>query len=271
MCRAWFARSFFHHVNNIVDVWRSFHRKLWWQWWCQWEYCLLSPSILILSTVITIACDCIYEREQVEVSDTPWNYCIAFHANRFVVLSSSWAGGTAIYTCVHMLSCFLKLFATVHVGMSIKHNPDICRDADPCSGHAGGHLASSVVSRRSKGRNFCFPAYESLVEILWYLRMVLCFVRLRFSCFHGLRPNILFLPESCLRWYVILWRSRKTSVHVRLRFIHITSLAVETHGSATTPDVVVARGSLSFTYSFTVQLWHDYSLWSNTRFHGPTL
>ena len=123
-------------------MWRSFHRKLWWQWWCQWEYCLLSPSILILSTVITIACDCIYEREQVEVSDTPWNYCIAFHANRFVVLSSSWAGGTAIYTCVHTLSCFLKLIATVHVGMSIKHSPDICGDADPCSAHGGGHLAS---------------------------------------------------------------------------------------------------------------------------------
>ena len=115
MCRAWFARSFIYHGNNIVDVWRSFHPKLWWQWWCQWEYYCLSPSIFILITVITSACDCIYEREQIEVSDTLRNYCIAFIANRFVVLSSSWASATAIYTCVHTVSCFLKLFVTVHV------------------------------------------------------------------------------------------------------------------------------------------------------------
>ena len=47
----------------------------------------------------------------------------------------------------------MSIVCTIDAVWNIKHSPDVSGEADPCSAHAGGHLASSVVSSRSKGRS----------------------------------------------------------------------------------------------------------------------
>ena len=51
----------------------------------------------------------------------------------------------------------MSIVWTIDVVWNIKLSPDVSGEADPCSAQSGGHLASSVVSSRSKGCSVEYP------------------------------------------------------------------------------------------------------------------
>ena len=82
-------------------------------------------------------------------------------------------------------------------------------------------------------RYFCFPAYESIVEIFRYIRMVLCFVRLRFSC----SSSRLFLWKPCNAAKWLQKRSKNTAQNgcgatLRVRRPHFEAMLGSSAGCA---------------------------------------
>ena len=82
-------------------------------------------------------------------------------------------------------------------------------------------------------RYSCFPAYESIVEIFRYIRMVLCFVRLRFSC----SSSRLFLWKPCNAAKWLQKRSKNTAQNgcgatLRVRRPHFEAMLGSSAGCA---------------------------------------
>ena len=82
----------------------------------------------------------------------------------------------------------MSIVWTIDVVWNIKLSPDVSGEADPYSAQSGGHLASSVVSSRSKGCGVEYPhSYKHR--------------RARHSCFGSRRP---------------LWFRRDANIEVRI-------------------------------------------------------